>query len=66
MPHDINKPETPLYYIAKNGAYSHGHIGTNNQFTSGLANLETFEVYNDYVNKCIEYGLEPMEEVIEE
>ena len=63
---EINKPSKGLYFIAKNGHYSHGYVSSEQVMTTGLDLLETFELYEDYCSRCDQLGLEPNEEYIEE
>ena len=54
------------YFIIRNGdiVIAHGHNEANTALHTGQPILEVTQVYSDYVARCNELGVEPVEEVI--
>jgi len=62
MKHLIDKPAQTTYFIVSNGKIIYGQVNPNQVMDSGLPNLETFLVKEDWISRLAELGIEYEEE----
>ena len=55
--HLIDKPTQTTYYIISNGAIHYGLVEPDQVMDSGLPDLETFIIKQDWIDRLLELGI---------
>lgn len=57
----IIKPDVTTYFIVKNGVIAYGIVEPDQHMDSGLSNLQTFTVEQEWLDELALLGIDPYE-----